>query len=235
MNENAQNFPPEKEKRKKPRISGSVIEYSFADDVDNRITAFMKDVSMGGTCIYVHEDIQEGSELQLFLHLFGCEQPLETKGKVVWKKSSKFLHCFDIGIMFIEMDEENSNRLEQYIANFDDQEIVKSQDEITEPDGERLKLQEKQDQISEDGILKRYYDTGQLLSEVNIVNGKMDGLQRFYFRSGEILEEISWVDGQREGPRRCYYTNGVLRIEQEFQGGQSVSIKKYDQKGKPFA
>jgi len=211
---------PKDERRQHTRIFGSVIEYSYVDLMDYCSTAFVKDISLGGICIYVHEDIPERTQLLLFVHLFENEMPVETKGEVVWKKNSNYFNCFDIGIKFIDISLRGKEELTKYIKRFGKNEEVEPAPSI-----------ELEENVNRNGFHWEYYDTKELLSEVNIVNNKMEGLKKYYYKSSEILEELNFKNGKRDGVRRCYRIDGSISIEQEFRNGKSVKLTKFDKEG----
>lgn len=206
------------DKRKHPRISGSIIEYSYLSTPSFQLTAFLKDLSMGGVCIYTHDEIPPVTNLSLLIHHFSDEAPIEARGEVLWQRQSKILGCYDTGIRFINLEPAEEEKLIAFIESFLEGHaggILVSDVEMSTPEG----------------IYKQFYSSGELLSEVNVVDGKMQGVKRYYYRSGAILEELNWIDGIRQGPRRCYYPNGQLYLEQEFRKGKSVFVRWYDKNG----
>ncbi|MCA9393763.1 MAG: PilZ domain-containing protein [Candidatus Omnitrophica bacterium] len=207
------------DKRKHPRISGSIIEYSYLSTPSFQLTAFLKDLSMGGVCIYTHDEIPPVTNLSLLIHHFSDEAPIEARGEVIWQRPSKVAGCFDTGIRFIKLEPAEEEKLINFIETFLEghpEGVAVSQVEMSTPEG----------------VYKQLYSSGELLSEVNVINGKMQGLKRYYYRSGQVLEELNWVDGVRHGPRRCYYPNGQLYLEQEFRNGRSVFVRWYSREGR---
>ncbi|MBZ0166461.1 MAG: PilZ domain-containing protein [Candidatus Omnitrophica bacterium] len=207
------------DKRLYPRISGSIIEYSYLSTPSFQLTAFLKDLSMGGACIYAHDEIPPVTNLALLIHHFSDEAPIEARGQVIWQRPSKISGCFDTGIRFIKLEPEEQAKLTAFIESFlrgHPEGISISDVEMSTPEG----------------VYQQFYSSGEMLSEVNVVEGKMQGLQRYYYRSGTTLEELNWINGIRSGPRRCYYPNGQLYLEQEFRGGKSIYVRWYDKHGK---
>jgi len=43
-------------------------------------------------------------------------------------------------------------------------------------------------------------------------NGKIQGIVRKYYPSGQISEELVWVDGQKQGPWKQYYPSSAIRL-----------------------
>ncbi|MBP9853794.1 MAG: PilZ domain-containing protein [Candidatus Omnitrophica bacterium] len=207
-----------REQRKHRRISGSVIEYSYVQADPVRAVAFMKDLSLGGVCIYLHEEVSFKTLLWLWIHHFGHDQPIEAIGEVIWQKPSHFIHGFETGIKFTDLKLKEKDKLEDFIETFTT--------ETEENDANQTEA------VSVDGVHRQFYTTGELLSEVNVIQGKMEGVRRYYYRTGEVLEELNWFRGQRHGPRKCYYSDGKVYLEQEFKEGACVSTQKFDKQGK---
>lgn len=212
-------IPKNKDQRKHHRISGSVIEYSYVQADPVRTIAFMKDLSLGGVCIYLNDELPVQTTLQLWIHHFGHETPIEAKGEVVWQRPSHFMNCFDTGIKFTELKHTEKEKLEDFIHSFT-------------PAGARSETPDEAEDISTEGVYKQFYTTGELLSEVNVIRGKMEGVRKYYYRTGEVLEELNWLRGKRHGPRKCYYPNGKVYLEQEFNEGICVITKKFNHQGK---
>ena len=105
------------EKRKHPRIKGTVVEYSRSAAGPYQEPAFLKDVSIGGICLYVREAIKEGTVLYLRIHLMGNTEPILVKGKVVWHGRSQYLSYHDLGIQFSDMGKADQQQLSEYVVS----------------------------------------------------------------------------------------------------------------------
>ena len=59
-----------------------------------------------------------------------------------------------------------------------------------------------------------------------------DGIVKEYYEGGELLAEYNYKDGKLEGLSKGYYANGVFRGEWNYKGGKLDGvIKAYDDKG----
>jgi len=59
------------------------------------------------------------------------------------------------------------------------------------------KFRKEQDvSSSPDGIVKRYYETGELYDERTVKDGKLDGLAKYYYKSGKLQKEVIFVKGE---------------------------------------
>lgn len=105
------------ERRKHPRIKGTVVEYAKSEAGPYHEPAFLKDLSFGGICLYVREAIKEGTYLYLRIHLLGNTAPICVKGKIVWHGRSRYLDYHDLGIQFSGMSKYDEQVLSQYVAS----------------------------------------------------------------------------------------------------------------------
>jgi antitoxin component YwqK of YwqJK toxin-antitoxin module len=104
------------------------------------------------------------------------------------------------------------------------------------------------------GIVYSEYMNGQLMFEYNLKDGKRIGWQRDYSESGQILSEVNLIDGNgtivikyengrlyseenfknglRHGTSKWWHENGQLSSEQIFKNGVEVSSQCWDENGK---
>jgi len=111
---------PQTERRKFPRLNASVaVEYSIIEKYPLKETTVTKNISSGGICLIVYEEIEVNTTLSLKINLADDNDFIETKGKVVW--SSEFSlgpdkkQRWDIGIEFLEASEDDQKRVSKYI------------------------------------------------------------------------------------------------------------------------
>jgi antitoxin component YwqK of YwqJK toxin-antitoxin module len=83
-----------------------------------------------------------------------------------------------------------------------------------------------------DGIYTKYYDNGNIKTEVNYINSKKNGIYREYDETGQLLTEITYINDKINGECKSYYdTNKILSIcnyKNDFLNGQNI---KYYQNG----
>jgi c-di-GMP-binding flagellar brake protein YcgR len=79
-----------------------------------------KDISADGLRLETKSrDIKEGSILELKLELYGANNPVHAKGKVVWIKQLSLeddASC-DVGIELIEVEEDNKNTFLKFLCD----------------------------------------------------------------------------------------------------------------------
>ena len=114
MTEDAEKFP--KERRRAPRVTGALVEYSIEGrDVDRR-NAFIKDVCIYGICIYIPETVKSGEVISLDIILYGDDNAIQAVGKVIWCKPGGYLGYYNVGIEFDEISDSHQKILSDYIA-----------------------------------------------------------------------------------------------------------------------
>jgi len=115
MNEPNEQFS--KERRRVPRVGGSIVEYSpEGKDVPLK-KAFIKDICVYGICVYVAEIFDDDTILNLNIYLFGIETPITPKGKIAWQKPGGFLGYYNVGVEFTEISDEYAKILSDHIGN----------------------------------------------------------------------------------------------------------------------
>jgi len=79
-----------------------------------------KDMSVDGLRLVTKaRDLEEGSVLELKLGLYGANNPVHAKGKVVWIKqlSLEDNAPFDVGIELTEIEEDNKNTFLKFLCD----------------------------------------------------------------------------------------------------------------------
>lgn len=59
------------------------------------------------------------------------------------------------------------------------------------------------------GEHQEYYETGQLLTQLHIVNGDIDGIQKIFFQDGAQKEQRSYKEGLKDGTWVTWNAAGV--------------------------
>ena len=75
--------------------------------------------------------------------------------------------------------------------------------------------------------LKKYYDNGKLMAEVEMVDGKKNGRHIEYFENGDTMSVSHWKDWKINGKKSSYYPNGKIKTvsswENDLQNGETRS------------
>lgn len=77
-----------------------------------------------------------------------------------------------------------------------------------------------------EGNAKFYYENGNLKEELNYDNGKVDGLVKEYREDGKLRETYNISDGKREGPASEFDTSGIYVADVDFEEGKLVKEKE---------
>lgn len=70
------------------------------------------------------------------------------------------------------------------------------------------------------GIIEEYNDSGTLISEIKLVNGKKEGLSKFYWPDGKLKCEANYQNGIYHGSVTRYFENGNLFSSFNYDQGQ---------------
>lgn len=82
------------------------------------------------------------------------------------------------------------------------------------------------------GTAAYYDDKHKLAYAYPYVDGKLNGILRTYFDNGQVRRETPAVNGQEQGPGTVYHENGRVAETRNFMDGQLHGIAKtYDAKG----
>ena len=66
------------------------------------------------------------------------------------------------------------------------------------------------------GILRTYYPTAELKSEIEYVYGKKNGYERQWYKNGEFLIERFYKNGFKTGIHKAWFSSGKLKFEYHF-------------------
>ena len=73
-----------------------------------------------------------------------------------------------------------------------------------------------------EGLFKRYYENGNLKSEGNFKDGKLEGLSKLYYENGNLESEGNFKDDKQEGLFKVYYENGYLMAQYYYKDGEII-------------
>jgi len=106
------------ERRKFIRIGKSLkISYQVLETL-LRGGSRSKDISEGGICLYIYEELKSGLILKLWIELEKSKKPIVAISRVVWcRKRAGIEPPFEIGIRFIQIDPQDLVKLRKYILS----------------------------------------------------------------------------------------------------------------------
>ena len=101
-------------------------------------------------------------------------------------------------------------------------------------DSGNLKLEYKYNNGKKNGVQKKWYDNKQLAINYNYINGRLDGLQKKWYRNGNIQSEINYYNDILDGISKYWYSNRQLKFIKVYKNGDLVeTLKNYDIDGNP--
>ena len=84
------------------------------------------------------------------------------------------------------------------------------------------------------GIAKNFYKTGELHTEMIYQNGKKEGEAKWYYKDGTVYQTTSYENDLAQGTRKRFHRNGELMAEIPFLNGHPGSgLREYTESGKP--
>ncbi|MCY1720941.1 hypothetical protein OU798_11355 [Prolixibacteraceae bacterium Z1-6] len=77
------------------------------------------------------------------------------------------------------------------------------------------------------GVLRRFYDTGEIMEETDWMNGKQDGNYQVFFKNGEPYMQCKMKDNVRNGLFLVYFDNGQQELVGEYKNNLRHGEWKY--------
>ena len=69
------------------------------------------------------------------------------------------------------------------------------------------------------GLVIKYYKSGEVRKKGNYIDGKLQGEYFWYFKSGEVQKKSKWVDGKVQGEYIEYYESGEIKEIKNYKDG----------------
>lgn len=82
-----------------------------------------------------------------------------------------------------------------------------------------------------EGIEKKFYPTGLLASAVPFIHGIENGVAKKYYETGGLRFVTLFEDGLKEGLSKEYYPEGHIKSEILFKKGEAIEGYKYLENG----
>ncbi len=67
---------------------------------------------------------------------------------------------------------------------------------------------------------KQYWENGNLQSELNYTNGKLNGISTWYFENGRKEQEVFYTYNKLDGPQSRWYPSGTLESRSLYKDGK---------------
>ena len=81
------------------------------------------------------------------------------------------------------------------------------------------------------GIVKQYYENGNIWREMTIKNGMENGVEREYYENGKLHVVADVKNGKTHGQSKLYNDDGKLYMELIWDNGEMISAKVFDDQG----
>jgi antitoxin component YwqK of YwqJK toxin-antitoxin module len=81
------------------------------------------------------------------------------------------------------------------------------------------------------GCAYQIYPNNVQASENNFLNGYKEGIQKQWYQNGQLLIVQSFLNNVPNGKCLEWHENGVLRFEAEYDRGEKLWSKSYNEKG----
>lgn len=105
--------------RKFPRVQVQCDIRLHPDTGTAPIATVTQNVGIGGVCVLLEKEIERFAECQVRLNLDSEKNKVECKGRVVWKVGTKEpkdkRSHYDIGIEFVDLEEEKREKIRQFL------------------------------------------------------------------------------------------------------------------------
>ena len=102
-----------------------------------------------------------------------------------------------------------------------------SMDEVTTPNDTMFL---KKDMKPVTGIVRAWYENGQLYQKRNYIDGLDDGLQRAWHENGQLALEANFKDDKLIS-NRLWYEDGQLEYECNWKDGKLINEKCWNEDG----
>lgn len=73
--------------------------------------------------------------------------------------------------------------------------------------------------FAQNGVVKTYYATGEVQSELSYANNIMEGTSVWYYQNGNVMTEKNYDNGILNGWVKEYYKSGLMKEEYEVKDG----------------
>ena len=98
-----------------------------------------------------------------------------------------------------------------------------------------LKIEYNYDNGKKNGIQKKWYENKQLSINYNYINGKLNGIQKKWYKNGNIQSEINYKNDVLHGISKYWYKNGQLKYTKIYEDGILVkTLESYNFDGEPL-
>jgi antitoxin component YwqK of YwqJK toxin-antitoxin module len=166
-----------------------------------------------GAVNYTCADLQKQAKKAKLTNAFGRESKiLQIKNSYELSRTNDTLVCIgDVKLSTESFDSDIKLRMEFLID-----------------DGDGFFRYEVERNFVDDGKRKTYYSSGNLKSESQYIDDKLDGIQTQWHENGEKQREENYKNGKLDGKQFIYFKNGQVSNEQNYLNGVLDQETKYE-------
>ncbi|MDP8215831.1 MAG: PilZ domain-containing protein [Candidatus Kaelpia imicola] len=105
------------ERRKYPRLDNFLsVNYKVLGIDDSLVNTVCKNISAGGICFPVKEDIQQETLLEIDIYIREIKKGIQAKGRVVWlKRREDKCYPYIVGVEFTEIEDGERDFILHYV------------------------------------------------------------------------------------------------------------------------
>ena len=82
------------------------------------------------------------------------------------------------------------------------------------------------------GTANTTYESGQLKTLFNFIDGETQGQAEEYYESGQLKSKFNLTNGELNGPHETFYENGQLKYKWNYKDGKMHGLQEdYDEDG----
>ncbi|CAL2083337.1 toxin-antitoxin system YwqK family antitoxin [Tenacibaculum sp. 190524A05c] len=106
-------------------------------------------------------------------------------------------------------------------------------------DGKRVFSEENYDNGVLHGVVKNYYDNGNVTEETHYKEGKKHGTSKIYTENGVLIEDVNYENGKLNGEGKYFDIKGVIKEKGMYKDGERFGKWEYyidgevSKKGRP--
>ena len=96
-------------------------------------------------------------------------------------------------------------------------------------DNGNIKLEYNYNNGKKHGVQKKWFENKQIAINYNYKNGKLDGIQKKWYKNGNIKSQINYYNDILDGISKHWYSNGQVNFVKIYKNGNLIeTVKSYD-------
>ena len=79
------------------------------------------------------------------------------------------------------------------------------------------------------GMVRYWFDNGNLMFKLNYKNGMFNGIQRYYFENKKMYQRRTYKNNKLHGHVFEYYYSGKLKRKLKYNNDEAINVIAYDE------